>query len=524
MDRFIVLPLIIPLTTAIIAMIAPGRVARRWVVRTGLTLNLIVSVLMFNIILRDETVLVTNAGGWPAPYGITLAVDELGALMLSITAILALGVGVFGDITIDVTRERFGFLPILNFMLMGINLAFITGDIFNLYVAFEVMLTGSFGLLLLGDRDNQIKGGIKYMIINLMSSTIFLLAIGLTYGVLGTLNMAHLAERAAEVDSPGILTVLAAMYLVGFSIKAAAVPFFFWLPASYHTPPAAVTAIFGGILTKVGIYGMLRVHVFIFPKEMQHLQWLWLIMAGATMLVGVTGALYQREIRRVFSFLIISHVGYIMMGISFDTRLGLAAAIFYMAHHMIVKTALFMMAGILEGMHKSKDLHDMGGTVQHAPGLSVLFFIAAMALSGIPPLSGFFAKFALLSAAWSAEQYVLGGISLVVSLLTIIAVYRVWHEGFWKPEIVHDVDPFMEEIVLSKLDNLQRKLILVPTMVLVGLAIGIGLFANASYELADRTAGQLLDRTRYVEAVLGDFEEDVQTEEGLRPIFQVGQE
>ncbi|MCI0712133.1 MAG: hypothetical protein L0154_18405 [Chloroflexi bacterium] len=524
MDRFIVLPLLIPLTTAILAMIAPGRVPRRWVVRTALTLNLAAALWIFATILRDNTVLVTNAGAWPAPYGITLAVDELSALMLTITAVLALGVGIFGDITIDITRERFGFLPILNFMLMGINLAFITGDIFNLYVAFEVMLTGSFGLLVLGDRDNQIKGGIKYMIINLMSSTIFLLAIGLTYGVLGTLNMAHLAERAADVESPGILTILAAMYLVGFSIKAAAVPFFFWLPASYHTPPAAVTAIFGGILTKVGIYGMLRVHVFIFPNEMQHLQWLWLLMAGATMLVGVTGALYQREIRRVFSFLIISHVGYIMMGIGFDSRVGLAAAIFYMAHHMIVKTALFMMAGILEGIHKAKDLHRMGGTVNRAPVLSVLFFIAAMALSGIPPLSGFFAKFALLSAAFSAEQYILGGISLIVSLLTIIAVYRVWHEGFWKPAVDHILDPFIEEIVLERLDNVQRRLIVAPSVVLVGLAIGMGLFANASYELADRIAGQLLDRTRYVDAVLGDYQEEFEAENTLPPTFQVGRE
>lgn len=504
MDKLIILPLIIPLVTAIISMIAPSRVWRRWVVRTGLAINLGVVGSIFITIAQEETVLVAQAGGWIAPYGITLAVDELSALMLLVTGILSLAVAIYGDLTIDITREKFGFLPLICFMLMGINLAFTTGDIFNLYVAFEVMLTASFGLLVLGDRDIQIKGGLKYMVINLLSSTIFVLAIGLTYGVLGTLNMAHLAERAARVQSPGILTILAAMYLVGFSIKAAVVPFHFWLPASYHTPPAAVTAIFGGILTKVGIYAMLRLLVFVLPRELDALQSLWLVLAGMTMVVGVFGALYQREIRRVFSFLIISHVGFIMMGISFDTRLGLAAAIFYMVHHMFTKTALFMAAGVIEGLHETKDLTRMGDRMKQMPFLTVLFFVATMALAGIPPLSGFFAKFALLTAAWQSDQYLLGGLSLIVSLLTIIAVFRVWQEAFWKSYPEHLDNPFTEEIVLADMTGGEKRMMIAPIALLVAIVVGMGLLADPVYDFSQRTADQLLDPTRYIDTVLAD--------------------
>ncbi len=504
--RWIVLPIIIPLLTALIALFAPNKLARRWVVRTGLILNLGVAVFLFTTVLQDETVLVTQAGAWQAPFGITLAIDPLSGLMLSVTAILTLTVGIYSDLTIDKTREDFGFLPIMAFMLMGINLAFVTGDIFNLYVAFEIMLTASFGLLILGDRESQIRGGMKYMVINLLSSTVFVVAISLTYATLGTLNIAHLIYRVQELDTdPSILTIVAALYLVGFSIKAAAFPFHFWLPASYHTPPVAVSAIFGGLLTKVGIYAMIRVLVFIFHNELDHLQFIWLTISGLTMLTGVFGALYQREIRRIFSFLIISHVGFIMMGISFDTRLGLTAAIFYLAHHMIVKTALFMAIGIMENTTHTKDVHQMGGLLKQHPILTVLFFIAALALSGIPPLSGFFAKFALLSAAWQAEQYVLGVISLIVSLLTIITVMRVWQLAFWyEPPELDGRDT--QEYRFVDFSRREKRHLVFPIAVLVALSIGIGFFANASYELADTTAEQILNPTRYVEAVLGkDF-------------------
>ena len=507
-SRWIVLPLIIPLITALIALFAPNKMARRWVVRSGLLLNMGVAFTLFGTVLQDKVVLITQAGAWVAPFGITLAVDPLSGLMLSVTAILALMVGIYSDLTIDKVREDFGFLPILAFMLMGINLAFITGDIFNLYVAFEIMLTASFGLLVLGDRESQIRGGLKYMVINLLSSMIFVVAIGLTYGALGTLNIAHLVYRVRELDgAPSVLTIIAALYLVGFSIKAAAFPFHFWLPASYHTPPVAVSAIFGGLLTKVGIYAMLRILVFILPAELDNLQIIWLVISGLTMLTGVFGALYQREIRRIFSFLIISHVGFIMMGISFDTRLGLTAAIFYMVHHMLVKTALFMAIGIMENTTHTKDLNQMGGLLKRHPLLTILFFVAALALSGIPPLSGFFAKFALLSAAWASGQYVLGGISLVVSLLTIIAVMRVWQLAFWyePPELDGRAT---QEYRFMDCSRREKRQVLFPIAVLVALSIGIGIFANASYELADTTAEQILNPTRYVETVLGkDFQD-----------------
>lgn len=501
MDKYIVLPVIIPLLTAILATFAPRRNIRRWVVHSGMAANFLFVLVALGHVLAQDVVLVTQPGGWPAPYGITLAIDALSGLMLAVTGLLALCVAVYADVTIDTTRDRFGFFPIFALMIMGINLAFITGDLFNLYVSFEIMLTASFGLLVLGDREMQIKGGLKYMLINLLSSTVFVIAIAMTYGALGTLNMAHLVQRAQAIETPSILTVISALYLVGFGIKAAIFPFFFWLPASYHTPPVAVTAIFGGILTKVGIYGMLRVLVFIFPAELGRLQWIWLVLAGATMLVGVFGALNQREIRRVFSFLIISHVGFIMMGISFNTRLGLTAAIFYMVHHMIVKTALFMATGLMENRTQNKDLHEIGDLMRQAPALAGIFFVGALSLAGIPPLSGFFAKFALVSAAWSAEQYWLGAISLVVSLITIIAVMRVWQEGYWK--VARPLDERQNTLPgIEALSPGQWRLSLAAVGLLVSISVGLGVLANPGFWVAERAADAVLNPTRYTNTIL----------------------
>ncbi len=501
MTELIVLPLLIPLLTGGSALIR-RRNLRRAVVRVGLLLNLAVCL----ILLAHEQIvgpLVSQMAGRPAPFGISLVIDPLSGIMLVITAVIALVVAVFAQATIDINRERFEFFPLMALLVMGINFAFLTGDVFTLYVAFEVMLMASFVLLTLGGERGQLEGGLKYVALNLISSTVFLIAAALTYTVGGTLNMAELAVRFSSTDSPGITTVLAALYLIAFGIKAGMFPLFFWLPASYHTPPVAVTALFGGLLTKVGIYSMWRVIGLIFPHDVAYLQPVILALAAATMIVGVLGAIAQTDFRRLLSFHIVSQIGYLIMAFGLFTVDAMTAGVFFMVHVILAKTALFLVSGIVHDTEGTYQLKKLGGMQKSHPGVALLFLIAALSLAGIPPLAGFWAKLALIRAGLEAEQYLLVAIAIGTSFLTLFSMVKIWNEVFWKKAKPPATKPSPEPKDNREIDLARhRRLIVWPTAALVGLIVLIGVLAEPMYTLAANAAGEIVDPGAYTSAVL----------------------
>jgi multicomponent Na+:H+ antiporter subunit D len=432
-------------------------------------------------------------GNWPAPFGITLVADLFAAIMIVLTALIGLAVAVYSLATMDAGREAFGYYPLLHLLLMGVSGAFLTGDIFNLYVAFEVMLMASFVLMALGGERAQLEGAVKYVTLNLVSSALFLTAVGVLYGSVGSLNMADLALRLRGEMSPGLVTALAMLFFAAFGIKAAVFPLFFWLPASYHTPPAAISAVFAGLLTKVGVYALIRFFTLLFVQDVGYTHALILVVAGLTMVTGVLGAVAQGEFRRILSFHIVSQIGYMVMGLGLYTPLALAGSVFYIAHHIIVKTNLFLIAGIVHRLRGTYELKPLGGLYREHVGLAVLFLVPALSLAGMPPLSGFVAKLTLVRAGLEAERYLIVAVALVVGLLTLVSMTKIWAEAFWKPApAASRPGPAPGH----------APALLLPVVTLAAITVALGLAAEPIFALSTRAAEQLLDSSRYVEAVL----------------------
>jgi multicomponent Na+:H+ antiporter subunit D len=353
-------------------------------------------------------------------------------------------------------------------------------------------------LLALGGEKPQLEGAIKYVTLNFLSSAIFLAAVGLLYGTTGTLNMADLAGALGSGTRPALTASLAMLFLVAFGIKAAIFPFFFWLPASYHTPPVPVSAIFAGLLTKVGVYALLRVFTLLFvPGGATHA--LILALAGLTMVTGVLGAAAQTEFRRILSFHIVSQIGYMIMGLGLGTRAAIAGSIFYIAHHIIVKTNLFLVAGVVHRLRGTHELKRLGDLYRDHPVTAALFLIPALSLAGVPPLSGFFAKLALVRAGLAIDRYAIVATALVVSLLTLFSMTKIWAEAFWKEA--------PDRAAAGAAPGAGRRPgvagMLLPITVLAAVTVGIGVLAEPLFLLSDRAAGQLLDPSAYVGAVLG---------------------
>ena len=499
MNPEIALPILIPLMSGAVSLVFWRSRLMQRLVAVGGTAGLLITALWLLASVNREGILVMHMGNWAAPFGISLVADLLGAIMVVLTGIIGLAVAIYSLATAGRGHEAYGYFPLMHLLLAGVAGAFLTGDIFNLYVWFEVMLVASFALLILGSEKAQMEGAIKYVTLNLLSSVIFLIAVGLLYGMVGTLNMADIARRLAAVEDQGMVDALAMMFMVAFGIKAAAFPLFFWLPASYHTPPVAVSALFAGLLTKVGVYALFRVFTLIFHHSPGYTHEILLWGAGLTMLSGVLGAAAQFEFRRILSFHIVSQIGYMILGLALFTPLAIVGGVFYIMHHIIVKANLFLVSGIVHRLGGSYQLKRLGGFYRSHPWLAVLFLIPALSLAGIPPLSGFLAKFIVIRAGIEAEAYGVTAIALLVGLLTLYSMIKIWTEVFWKstpPE--GDVAPYPEVR--------QRELWLMAAPV-VGLGLCtlfIGLYPAPIHALAEASAVQLLDPDAYIRAVLGE--------------------
>ena len=482
------------------------------VITTGLMVLVSVAILFM---VREKGIQTTALGGWKAPIGIVLVADLLGTVMVVLGSIVGFAASIFAMGATDTRRARAGHYPLTLTLLAAVSGAFLTGDLFNLYVWFELMLLSSFVLLTLGGQRAQLEGAIKYVTLNLFSSILFLAAAGLIYAATGTLNMAHLAVRLDDLNDPELATALGALLLVGFGIKAAVFPVFFWLPASYHTPPPAVSALFAGLLTKVGVYSIIRSTTLMFDQEWSVLGQCVLVVAALTMVSGVLGAVAQNDMRRILSFHIVSQIGYMLMGLgvamvvlsSVDASdpvavaaageagvIALAGAIFYIIHHIIVKTNLFLISGAVMRVRGTSELAMLGGIVRTHPALAALFFISAMSLAGIPILSGFWAKLALVRGGLEAGTHGIVIVSLGVSLLTLLSMTKIWSEAFWREPPSLGIGGESRKVGI---------VVMAPIVMMAALTVSIGLAAPWAFGLASDTATQLLDSSQYIEATLG---------------------
>lgn len=493
--------LLLPVTMAVLTFVIPGdRNAKGFLSIAGMMILLLLSLTLLYTV-NTHGVLSNQMGGWRAPMGITLIADLFSAMLIVVTALVGLAVAIYSFIDVDEAHVQGGFHTFLHMLIGGVVGAFVTGDLFNLYVWFEVMLISSFALLVLGGNKIQLDGAVKYVAINLISTVVLLASIGFVYGLTGTLSMADLHQRLPLVEDQGLVSVVAVLFLIAFGIKAAVFPLYFWLPASYHTLPISVSAVFAGLMTKVGVYALIRTFTLIFPDALAEIDRIILVVAIATMVAGVLGALTQVDIRRILSFHVIASIGFMLLGLGLNSTMAMSAAIFYMVHGILLKALLFLMAGIVGKLGGSFRLSELGGIYRDRPGFSLLFLFAILTLAGIPPLSGFWAKVMIIEAGLELSAHAVIALVLLISLITFIPLIRIWSEVFWKsaPE---NQDP------AQQLHAQQVRLVPLPVAALtpvIGLSfilLWIGLQPAMLIDLADRSARHLLDPQSYVEAVL----------------------
>mgnify|MGYP006426482791 CR=1 FL=1 len=498
-ENIVIWPLAVHLLFSLILMFGWKNVDfQKKVTIVGNIISLGVAVYLF-IFTYDNGTQTLAAGGWKAPFGIVFVSDLFAATLVLLTAISGFAVSIFSIVSIRTERLRFGFFSVYHFLLLGLNGAFLTGDIFNLYVWFEIIIISSFVLISIGGEKNQLEGAVKYFALNFMASMIFLTGLGLIYGLTGTLNMADLSLKIADVENRSLVNICGVLFFVGFGIKSAVFPLYFWLPASYHTPPSAVSAIFGGLLTKVGVYALIRVFTLIFVQD-QFLQNLILGIAFFTIISGAFGALINNDLRKIFSYLIICHIGFIIGGLGMYTEIALAGALFYLVHDIMVKTNLYLISGLIHKIKGSTDIKQLGNIYKDYPKISVLVAIVLFSLVGVPPLSGFWPKVSLFQAGFANGNYWYIGALIFGSLITLIIAAKIWSEVFWKN--ADTTKPAESFVQFNKLKNMQKTQFVIPISILAFVSIYIGFGAQHIQEVVAEIAHDLMNNESYINAVL----------------------
>ncbi|MEX5234465.1 Na+/H+ antiporter subunit D [Kocuria arenosa] len=469
-----------------------------------------------------------HLGGWEAPWGIVMVVDQLSSLMLVVSTVVSLAVLVYASGQGVADGDEEGpisiFHPSFLILVAGVSNAFLAGDLFNLYVGFEILLTASYVLMTMGGTVQRIRTGVTYVVVSVISSVLFLITIAMIYAATGTINMADLSVKLEGLPV-GTQMQLHLMLLIAFGIKAAVFPLSFWLPDSYPTASAPVTAVFAGLLTKVGVYSIIRTETVLFPGERLDDLLMW--VALLTMVVGILGALAQIDIKRMLSFTLISHIGYMIFGVAVGTQEALSATVYYVAHHIVIQTSLFLVAGLIERRGGSTNVDRLAGMAKISPLLALLYLVPALNLGGIPPFSGFLGKTGLLQAGVDQGDglaYALVAGSVAVSLLTLLAMIRVWNRVFLRaPEDAEYPDPILlapvpagSRFLLTSgaVDDQAGRFagkgdvrLMSPSMLggasaLVAVGVALTVFAGPLFQLADNAAENLVRPERYVEAVL----------------------
>jgi multicomponent Na+:H+ antiporter subunit D len=489
-------PLVIPLLTAVATLLAwRSTEMQRGISFVGAFVLLLSCLQIFAEVIRFGPVS-AQAGGWVAPYGITLVADTLSAVMVLLTGIVALAVITFSITDTTVEEEHFGFHPLTHTLLTGIGGAFLTGDIFNMYVWFEVMLISTFGLLVIGGGKAQFDGAGKYVGLNLIATVSFIAGVGLLYGTTGALNMADLHGKLQGRSGEAVVLASAAFLFFAFGSKSALFPLYFWLPASYHTPCASTSTLFSALLTKVGVYAILRVFTLVYDIEGTIFVPLLYAAALGTMFFGAMGAVSQNHVRRILGYSIIASVGFMIFGLAIGTRIALAGAAFYLFQDVIVKAGLFLAAGAASRLTGSELFARTGGLWRARIGFSLLFLVPALSLAGVPPFAGFWAKLLLVQAALDIDGYLLTLAALGTGFLMLYAMARIWAAVFWSAH------PEGEAGIRGTLGATT----IIPLAVMTILLIYVGIYAGTFVDLAFQVGDELTDPTAYIQSVLGGAE------------------
>ena len=520
MPFLIPLPVILPALAAAGCLLFPRmlNVRRAFVFFTLLALAVLSATML--IVVDGEGIQTLQIGGWDAPLGITLVADRLSTMMLFVSSIILFAVMWFAiaqGIRDDTKDEPVAvFLPSYMLLTMGVNLSFLAGDLFNLYVGFEIFLVASYVLMTLGASPSRVRAGVGYVMVSMASSMVFLFGIAVTYAAVGTVNLAQIGQRMEDIPG-GTQAAIFGVLLVAFGIKAAVFPLDSWLPDAYPTAPSLVTAVFAGLWTKVGVYAILRMRTTVFTDG--SLDALLMLVALATMLIGILGAMAQNDIKRLLSFTLVSHIGFMIFGIGLGSSQGLSGAIFYMVHHILVQTALFLVVGLIERHAGTSSLRRLGSLMYTAPIIAVLYLIPALNLGGIPPFSGFMGKVMLFHAGAEANtwmSWVLIGGAVVTSLLTLYVMVMVWSKGFLRdrkdapegnmaiarPAPLADIT---QEVEFSERESVGRTPfgMIAATAMLVLASSAISVVAGPIASITDRAANSTQDVNIYRTAVLG---------------------
>lgn len=491
MNNLVILPIIIPVIIGMVMVIMKKQIKAQRVLSlfSMLAVGSVTLYLMFHI--KSEGIQTLQLGSWEAPYGVSMVIDMFAALLIIVTSIVAFCCLLYAFSTIGEEREKYYFYPLFLFLIAGVNGSFITGDIFNLFVCFEVMLVASYVLISLGGTKIQLRESIKYVLINILSSFLFLVAIAFLYAMTGTLNFAHLSLRVAEVGQGGLMTTVAILFLIVFSLKAGLF-LFFWLPGAYSAPPTAISSIFAALLTKVGIYAIIRMFTLVFYHEPEVTHWFIGILAAITMGLGAIGAIAFWDIKRILTYNVVIGVGFILAGLASFTTVGMTGSLYYLIHDMIVKALIFLLGGTIIYLTGTSNLKDLSGLIRLHPQLGWMFFIAALSLSGIPPLSGFLGKIFITEGTFESGYFWLGAIGLLSSLLVLYSIMKIFMNAFWGYTVIREEDEYGT-----------TKGLLLPIGLLTTLTIALGLGAEAIHEYVDIAVEILMKPEIYIEAVLG---------------------
>ncbi|MDN3428846.1 Na+/H+ antiporter subunit D [Microbacterium sp. APC 3898] len=491
MSNLLLFPIIIPLFFATVLMIFPKRLKlQRFLAATGASATLIAALVLLAKV-NAEGVQAVTLGSWPAPFGISMVSDPLSALLVVTTSIITLFVVFYSFPTIGVKREQSFYYPAVLFLMVGVNGAFTTGDIFNLFVFVEVLLMASYTLIVHGGEKPQLRESIKYLLVNIISSALFVAAVAFLYSVTGTLNMADLAVKIPQIEETGILTVIAVMFLVVFGFKAAIFPLYFWLPGSYYSPPVPILALFGALLTKVGVYAIMRTYTLFFNMNITFTHELLGIIAILTILAGCIGALAYFDVKKIIIYNIIIAVGVILFGIAQLNQPGVDGSIFYLLHDMLIKAALFFLVGIVAVLFGTTDLRKMGGLIKTYPFLGWTYLVAAFGLAGIPPLSGFPGKLLIVQGGFEGPQFWGSIVILATSLIVLLSAVRIFIYAFWGEPV--------ETVPLKKSVFNQM---FIPTVILVAITVVFGVGAELFMPFISGAGEVLLNPSIYIDAVL----------------------
>jgi multicomponent Na+:H+ antiporter subunit D len=506
MTVYVVLPVLLPLAGAAATLLLGNSTVGQRALSIAVHAAVLGCAVAVLVVADTRGPQVVPLAGWAPPVGIALVADRLAALLLVVSMTVLLAVLLYA-IAQSRTDPAGGFPasvfhPAYLVLTAGVCLAFLSGDLFTLFVAFEVVLTASYVLVTIGGTPERLRAGTTYVVVSLTGSILFLTTLAMIYAATGTVNLADLALRLGELE-PGLRTTFALLLLLVFAIKAAVVPLHAWLPDSYPAAPTPITAVFAGLLTKIGVYAMIRTQTLLFPDGAA--AGVLLVLAAGTMLVGLLGAIAQSDLNRMLSFVLVGHIGYILFGLGLFTAAGVAGSIFYTVHHIVTVSALFLAGGLVERRAGTVDIERLGGLAEAIPLVGLLFAVPAASLSGLPPLSGFLAKLALLQAAVThggAAALSVAAITLLASVLTLVAMAKVWTKAFWGRPVAPEPDRYPHDAVLVGTRKRAPRSMTAPAGALVAVGLGIVLLAGPLQALTQRAAADLMQPGYYVQVVL----------------------